>query len=75
MEKTLKDLLKPPFSVDDNGMIRDRLNYPICELTLHSPLIISDFVLHALNEKAAREWGARKRWELHKFETRPYRAR
>ena len=78
-ETTLKELLKPPFSYKKHGVVSNGNDETVLIVSpmlrsdeKHSSADGEDWIISALNEKAAREWDERKRWELHKFETRPY---
>ena len=68
MSLTLKELLKPPFWMDEDGVVRSHIpdsaeHRLICipVLPKNNPEILT-FILEAFTEKAAREWGERKRW-------------
>ena len=72
--KELKDIFKPPFRLEDHS-ITDSKGMAICKIFnwVEYTSTINHFLLEALNEKAEREWGERKQWELTNHTHNKYR--
>ena len=70
--QTLRELLKPPFykNINEKGFVRIYDNAGLLLFLTQSFFYLeeqgqsdlADFTVAALNGKAAREWGERKRW-------------
>jgi ribosomal protein L33 len=66
-QQTLKELLKPPFTLDQDAVgdifITDKSKRFVLKMpALKVDKEMADFANAALNEKAEREFGERKRW-------------